>query len=175
MIKVTYEETVYECTRAVKGVNYIRLYDSSNSLVAAFEGVSDFSMFTIEDGEWETGRSNRRVGAIATIDDGSVYLTLNENVIVEDGLSIYFNAPANSQDISTIVVDGKDYMFVNAAGTMVNEILNCFCSGSKIEIILDYNDAYLQGGTSNLNVVVSETEPVDVPEGTIWLRPLITL
>jgi hypothetical protein len=42
-----------QCTKAVKGADYIRLYDGEN-LIASFDGISDFGGYTIDGGEWET-------------------------------------------------------------------------------------------------------------------------
>jgi len=42
----------YECAKAVKGTDYVHLYDESNNCIASFEGVHDFSLFTIENGDW---------------------------------------------------------------------------------------------------------------------------
>ena len=52
MATVTYCEKSYACSTAIKGSNYIHLLDESGTLVAAFDGVSDFSKFSIDDGNW---------------------------------------------------------------------------------------------------------------------------
>ena len=50
-IRVTCGEDIYECTKAVKGDNYITLYDGDRAIVT-FAGISDFSGYTIEGGDW---------------------------------------------------------------------------------------------------------------------------
>ena len=50
-IRVTCGEDIYECTKAVKGDNYITLYDGDRAIVT-FAGISDFSDYTIEGGDW---------------------------------------------------------------------------------------------------------------------------
>jgi hypothetical protein len=41
----------YECEKAVKGSDFIRLFDSNNNCIVSFEGVNDLNAFTIENGE----------------------------------------------------------------------------------------------------------------------------
>jgi hypothetical protein len=50
---VTAYGTRYDCARAVKGSDYIRLYDAAGTLIASFDGIADFSGYTIEGGTWE--------------------------------------------------------------------------------------------------------------------------
>lgn len=54
MVIVTYNATNYECMSAIKGNNYVHLLDANNNLIAAFDGVVDFSSFTIYGGDWST-------------------------------------------------------------------------------------------------------------------------
>ena len=42
-----------ECDKAIKGENFIELY-MGGAKIASFEGISDFSGYSIEGGEWET-------------------------------------------------------------------------------------------------------------------------
>lgn len=44
----------YECAKAVKGADYIHLFDANGNCIASFDGISDFSLFTIDGGEWTT-------------------------------------------------------------------------------------------------------------------------
>jgi len=37
------------CSKAVKGANYIKLYDSSGNVIATFSGISDFSGYSLTD------------------------------------------------------------------------------------------------------------------------------
>lgn len=51
MPNVTYLGTTYPCAKALKGEDYIHLLDSNGVLIVAFDGIKDFSGFTI-DTDW---------------------------------------------------------------------------------------------------------------------------
>lgn len=55
---VTYCNMTFNCSKAVRGSDYIHLLDANNSVIAAFEGVSNFNMFSISGGSWTTAASN---------------------------------------------------------------------------------------------------------------------
>jgi len=52
-VKVTIFDEAFECARAAKGADYIRLLDAEGKETMLFGGVSDFSAYEIEGGEWE--------------------------------------------------------------------------------------------------------------------------
>lgn len=51
MPNVTYLGTTYPCAKALKGEDYIHLLDSNGCMIVAFDGIKDFSGFTI-DTDW---------------------------------------------------------------------------------------------------------------------------
>lgn len=54
MILNTPTNEQFECTIAVKGSDYIRLYtdEAMTQEIASFGGISDFSGYTLEGGDW---------------------------------------------------------------------------------------------------------------------------
>ena len=52
MITVTIYNEEYECTKAVKGDDYIRLYDENDYCILSCEGVSSFDGYSISGGDW---------------------------------------------------------------------------------------------------------------------------
>lgn len=44
--------TDYTCEKAVKGTDFVHLYDGSENLIGSFSGISDFSEYVLKDGEW---------------------------------------------------------------------------------------------------------------------------
>lgn len=150
MIQVTFGNRIFECARAVKGVNYIRLYDSNNIQTAAFEEVVDFSAFTVEGGQWERGKSSQRVTAKASQGSNGFILDIEEKAIIEDGLTICFEAPTDNSSVTNVEIDSIEYPLVTSGGVGVEAIPNCFELGAKLEIMLCINQtrsvAYLQTG-----------------------------
>lgn len=43
----------YACARAVKGADYIQLYDAHGAVTVEFSGISDFSGYSISGGDWK--------------------------------------------------------------------------------------------------------------------------
>lgn len=71
MITVTFLGEIYSCEVALKGADYIRLLDENGCMVAAFEGISDFSGFAISGGSW-TSPTDADSCCIATIGEDGV-------------------------------------------------------------------------------------------------------
>ncbi len=44
--------TTHACAKAVKGKDYVFLYDDNGNEIMACQGISAFDEYTIEDGEW---------------------------------------------------------------------------------------------------------------------------
>lgn len=42
-----------ECAKAVKGADWIKLYDEAGICIASFSGISDFAGYTLSGGEFE--------------------------------------------------------------------------------------------------------------------------
>lgn len=42
----------YECAKAIKGDDFVELYDASGGKIASFNGISDFSGYALDGGDW---------------------------------------------------------------------------------------------------------------------------
>lgn len=51
-MNVTYNGNTFACATAYKGSDYVKLVDSTGAVVASFQGVKDFSAFTLSGGSW---------------------------------------------------------------------------------------------------------------------------
>lgn len=71
MATVTYNGETFSCVTALKGADYVHLLDSEGIMVAAFDGVEDFSLFTISDGDW-TDPTPAHDCSIAVVGDDGV-------------------------------------------------------------------------------------------------------
>lgn len=72
MITVTYLGESYECVTALKGADYIHLLDSEGCMVAAFDGVSDFSDFAITGGDWTIPTPEQDCYLAVVKEDGTI-------------------------------------------------------------------------------------------------------
>ena len=54
MATVSYLNESYSCSVAFKGASYIHLLDESGGMIASFDGITDFSGFSISGGSWTT-------------------------------------------------------------------------------------------------------------------------
>lgn len=72
MPKVTYNETEYTCSKAIKGEDYIRLLDADCICIASFVGITDFSAFTITNGTWTPAPSEDELPVAVVAEDGTV-------------------------------------------------------------------------------------------------------
>jgi hypothetical protein len=67
----------YQCFRAVKGSDYVELYDDT-TCIAKYSGISSFEGYEIEGGEWETPEPTQEDDINAMIVDHELRLTMLE-------------------------------------------------------------------------------------------------
>lgn len=72
MAIVLFNGESFHCTTALKGADYIHLLDSNGAMTTAFDGITDFSGFTIEEGSWTTPTSPDNCRVAVIMDDGSI-------------------------------------------------------------------------------------------------------
>lgn len=83
MITVRFNNVNYECEKALKGDNYVRLFDSNGATVAAFEGVNDFTDFTISGGEWSEPLPTDDCPVAVVREGGAVCKSPHESKVLE--------------------------------------------------------------------------------------------
>lgn len=72
MATVMYRDISFECARAIKGENYIHLLDEDGTMIAAFDGVSEFSSFSISGGDWVPPTPDGECFLAVLRDDGTI-------------------------------------------------------------------------------------------------------
>lgn len=146
MAKVLYGDTLYECAKAVRGVDYVKLYDENNTLIIAFHEILDFSAFTLQEGSWEKGISTEIVSASAKVVNKNIELNLLTPASLETGLQITFEAPCDYTDAKSVIIEGVSFSLVDALGVSIEAGIQAFVSGAIVAIILDCEDseAYIQ-------------------------------
>lgn len=73
MATVSFNGDSYSCDKAIKGSDYIHLLDASGMLVASFEGIVDFSAFTISDGAWTDAVAADECNLVTIGEDGMLH------------------------------------------------------------------------------------------------------
>lgn len=149
MATLTYLSTDYVCTTAIKGDDYIHLLDADGVMIAAFDAITDFSLFTLTDGEYvaptadddcfiavvrddgSIGKGSHRCSDIGgTSNDGSVDTTLlifEDPALVFSNMTSYYSASIADVPFALIVGDtyhvewdGEWYTCVNRSGWVGN-------------------------------------------------------
>lgn len=72
MVVVTHMGVEYSCAKAIKGADYVHLVNEQGKLIVAFDGVSDFSGFSIAGGSWVTPTAENDCYVAVVKDDGTV-------------------------------------------------------------------------------------------------------
>lgn len=72
MAVVKYLDNSIECAKALKGDDYVHLLDSNGNMIAAFDGISDFSGFSISGGSWATPTADHYCYLAVMKDDGTI-------------------------------------------------------------------------------------------------------
>lgn len=78
-MKVVIYGEEYNCTKAIKGNNFVKLYNNGNK-IAEFNGISDFSGYTIEDGEW----SKEEPSQLDRIEAQLTYTAMMSDTLLEE-------------------------------------------------------------------------------------------
>ena len=71
MATVTYMGQSFPCAKAIKGTNYIHLVDENGVMIGAFDGVADFSKFSISGGSWAAPAAISKNGVAVVKEDGT--------------------------------------------------------------------------------------------------------
>jgi hypothetical protein len=61
MPTLKYLDYAFDCATAIKGEDYIHLLDENGTLIVSLEGIADFSVFTLTNGEYASPTAPRRV------------------------------------------------------------------------------------------------------------------
>lgn len=145
-----YNGEVFTANVGIKGSDHIRLLNGDDVIFEA-TGVSDFSLFEVAEGEWETPVTKvvATVNAGAAVENGAVILTLPKSVRVESGLIVNFNAPCDCSAVSEgLVIDDVTYSVVDAMNRVVtgNKSGGVWGKGSQVSVILNTENqkAYIQ-------------------------------
>ena len=194
---VKYYEEQINCATAIKGPDYVRLYDENGACISAFDGVKDFSVFSIEDGVWYAPVStDPPVTAVSStkVGNDTISVTTATPWRAATGQELRFKSPCDSLGITTLRIDGVNYTLVDTLRNPLSTCQSAFSTNSFVDVLLNVQDktAYAINPANNTyidgqlkaaaKVVVSMNEPsasdniaAGYSIGAMWLRPCYTL
>lgn len=149
-MQVTIFGNTYTCTRAERSGASAILYDGE-TIVASFEGVSDFSVFTLSGGAWTYPTAEEAIAATATMAGGLVTLDIGDRA-VKTGSLVRFKAPCTCAAVTGgIVINGKTYQVCDAMGQCVTGVGGVWDSGAQVAVVLDKEEgkAFIQNGAAS--------------------------
>lgn len=179
MPNVTFNGNTYSCVTAYKGPDYVHLVDGDGTLVVAFDGVTDFSGFSITNGNWST--TSDKNCHLAIFGEGGAILrgktadsaiigtyTHGANGLTGSGENGRFKA-TTSGTISSIKVNGTTCSVKCGEETSIDLI-----SGNWYTFILDGTTVNFSSGGAgaalNYKVVGDTSAPSNRSENTIWVN-----
>lgn len=72
MPTLNYQDIYIDCAVAIKGNDYIHLLDETGTMVARFDGITDFSGFTLENGSYTDPTDDHDCYIAVIRDDGTI-------------------------------------------------------------------------------------------------------
>lgn len=146
-MNVTIAGIAYECTKAVKGPDFVRLYQDDMVILSCL-GVSDFSDYILTDGEWSDPDPDLDVIAdSAEVDEG--FLVITAKGIIGTGTLLKFQAPCGCESVTEgLVINGETYDLYDSAGNHVLGVYGMWVSEALISVLIDKVNyrAFIQNG-----------------------------
>lgn len=145
MITVSFKGVNYECEKALKGEDYVRLIGSNGAIIAAFEGVNNFTGFTISGGEWSTPTEEDDCPLAVVGEDGKVRkspLKACDILTTEDKEAIdeQFEELKAAETVMVFIGTHAEYNTLDAEGKIPENTLVCLlddgASGSSTTSVL---------------------------------------
>lgn len=174
MPTVVFNGESFNCTKAVKGVDYIDLYDNDTRTVR-FGGVVDFSKFSITDGDWVASAGAEEVRADASIADGLLILSIEEEI--GTNTLIKFCAPCACSSVTTGVQIKDDiYTVVDATGNvMTGPGGGAWSAGASVTLVINKSTkmAYVQNSavsdayTKEQSISAEAKEALHIDAGSV--------
>lgn len=126
----------YECTKAVKGFDFVHLYQGDTVILSCL-GITDFSGYALTDGEWSDPDPDLDVVATgAALSNGSIVITSDK--IIGTGTMLKFKAPCDCTAVTKgLVIDKKTYAIVDSLGSNVLGKGGMWASGAFVSVLID--------------------------------------
>ena len=107
MPTLKYLDEAFDCTTAIKGDDYIHLLDDNGVMVAAFDAITDFSGFTLENGSYVSPTADHSCRVAVIRDDGTI--GVGGHTCEDIGNAVPKTRKVNGKPLSAdITITGKD-------------------------------------------------------------------
>jgi hypothetical protein len=179
MPNVTFNGNTYSCVTAYKGPDYVHLVDGDGTLVVAFDGVTDFSGFSITNGNWST--TSDKNCHLAIFGEGGAILrgktadsaiigtyTHGANGLTGSGENGRFKA-TTSGTISSIKVNGTTCSVKCGEETSMDLVAGCWYTFILDGTVVNFSKGGVGAGL-NYKVVGGTSTPASPSENTIWVN-----
>lgn len=169
---VTIFGTAYECTKAVKGPDFVHLYQGDTVILSCL-GITDFSGYALTDGEWSDPDPDLDVVATgAALSNGSIVITSDK--IIGTGTMLKFKAPCDCTSVTKgLVIDGKTYTIVDSLGSNIIGKGGMWASGALVSALID--KANLRAFIQNSVGFKSEVWTFTLADGTNVSKKVVLL
>lgn len=111
MPTLKYQGVSYDCATAIKGPDYIHLLDKNGVMVAAFDNITNFSSFTLENGSYTSPTADNNCYLAVIRDDGTFGKGDHKcsdipQTAADVGAIPYVNAESADYDMDAIIKSG---------------------------------------------------------------------
>jgi hypothetical protein len=191
MAIVTHQGQEYSCSVALKGDDYIHLLNEDGDMTVAFDGITDFSKFSITGGSWKTPTPENECYVAVVKDDGTMGkgghrcsgvspISHTHNSVLNTSSDYSGSMKGQFVDQSTVIgweILGK---YSNNDSTdvrlslRVNKETGLICARVDSKAGAKYPDFYTtlnKPTASDVGIVYSASQPTG-KTGMIWLKPV---
>lgn len=165
-MQVTFAGETYDCAVAIKGIDFVELYDANKQIIASFFDVTDFDAFSLSGGDWTPYVPVAALVRTATVSNGLI--TMNGFEEIETGTILRLRAPCDSATATQgLSIDGNVYTIVDAMQTPLGGEAGIWEEDSILAFLIDKvaQVAYLQSaGTGGGGGFVEMTTSIPVSE-----------
>ena len=138
----------FECVTAIKGNDYIHLLDENGVMSATFDGISDFSKFTLEDGSYTAPTADHDCYLAVIRDDGTIGRGGHRCSELSE---LKFRVDLISNNLATITVTVKTASGTGIGGVQVTNVFDEF----GVTVSTDSNgvaSGYVSSGDTTISV-----------------------
>lgn len=162
MASLTYLGDSYECSKAIKGADYIHLLDEHGNMVASFDGISDFSGFALSGCDYTVPTTDDNCFVAVVREDGTIGKGSHRCSDIGNGGNAGSNAPHDGGVSLTITANHIFYVANNDCGLVITCDVSALPDG-YVGFVHLYGVSNMQGGVSgDINTTSVDGKSINV-------------